>query len=56
MDTITLTLDGLIDILKQLVDNGDIEMRHVHADEALLQYINNEEVTKLYNNLYKWYA
>lgn len=40
----------------QECDDGDPEEDHMDADRALLQYINNEEVTELFHNLKKWYA
>lgn len=34
----------------------DTEEAHVEADSALIEYINDEEVTKAYDNIDKWYA
>ena len=36
--------------------SGDPEGDHVAADEALLAFIGDEEVTSVFNNLEKWYA
>ncbi len=35
---------------------GDIEMDHVEADELLLKYINDKEVTAMFESIHKWYA
>jgi len=32
------------------------ESAHVKADEALLEYIGDEEVTKAFDSIDKWYA
>lgn len=34
----------------------DTETGHVRADKALLEYINDQEITKLFNDMDKWYA
>lgn len=34
----------------------DPELSHQEADRLLLEYINNEEVTKLFNDLERWYS
>lgn len=34
----------------------DQEGAHIRADEALLEYINDEEIKKAYNSIDKWYA
>lgn len=35
---------------------ADIEELHMQADELLLHYINNDDVTTAFNNIRKWYA
>lgn len=45
----------LIEILKDLVV-GDIEINHSKADDALLDFINDDEIRKAWNNIDKWYA
>jgi len=37
-------------------DDTDRECRHSDMDELLLEYINDEEVTKIFNETEKWYA
>lgn len=36
--------------------NGDPEVAHSAADEALIQYINDAEVKAAYDRVDKWYA
>lgn len=35
---------------------GDEEMDHIHADKALLEYINDPEITDAFEKIDKWYA
>lgn len=35
---------------------SDIEIDHDDADSALIAYINDDEVTALYDDIEKWYA
>ena len=37
-------------------DDGDIEASHAEADELLLQYINDPEIEKAFEEVPKWYA
>ncbi len=60
--------EELINKLKELVNekedekNGDTywtedsEKDHIIADELLLRYINDKDVTKYYDRIGKWYA
>jgi oligoribonuclease (3'-5' exoribonuclease) len=34
----------------------DIEVAHKSADEALLDYIEDKEITKAFNEINKWYS
>lgn len=34
----------------------DGETAHIEADELLLRYINDKEITEAFNNIEKWYA
>jgi len=47
-------------LVQRLTDiyNGtlDPEEAHIQADQALLQYINDENVTKAFETIDKWYA
>ena len=47
----------LILALKEIVENsGDIEADHCKADDLLLAYINDPEVTAAFEAIDKWYA
>lgn len=37
-------------------DYGDMEASHAEADELLLQYINDPEIEKAFEEVPKWYA
>lgn len=37
-------------------NHSDYENDHVDADDLLLKYINDNEVTDLFNSIFKWYA
>lgn len=45
-------------LLKQLemCKHMETEEGHIRADELLLEYINDPEITKTFNELGKWYA
>lgn len=46
-----------LNILKISTDNnGDEEENHQEADKLLLKFINEEEITKAFNDIRKWYA
>lgn len=52
-----LTKQQLKDKLSLLgVTDGDPEASHSEADKALLDYIGDKEVTKLFDDIKKWYA
>lgn len=47
----------LIKLLKQSqIINGDKEATHMEIDKALLEYIDDKEITDLFNSIEKWYA
>jgi hypothetical protein len=46
----------IIEILRKCRDNPDFEVAHIEADEALLWYINDEEISDLFYDFKKWYA
>ena len=50
-----LTKEQLLEKLKECA-NMDTESRHVEADNALLDYIDDEKVRKAFDELSKWYA
>ena len=38
------------------IETVDKEYNHIDADNLLLEYINDTDVTKAFNNIKKWYA
>lgn len=34
----------------------DLEVLHIEFDNALLEYINDKEITQAFKNIPKWYA
>ena len=42
--------------LKKAFDEADEEDGHLRADRLLLDYIGDEEVSKIFNSARKWYA
>jgi hypothetical protein len=52
-----MTKQELITELNKIAKmSGDIEVDHIKADDLLLKYINDNEVTTAFNNILKWYA
>ena len=51
-----MTKDELIKQLKDLLANKDQEMAHVEADDLLLKFINDKEISEAYESIEKWYA
>ena len=51
-----ITRDFLVQELKSIGDGGDVENNHVYADELLLAYISDDEVTTAFEDIHKWYA
>lgn len=54
-------IEGLINIKDKQDDRGgfvcgDFQDDHRDADELLLEYIDNEEVTNAFDEIDKWYA
>lgn len=45
----------LIEILKDS-QNGNYEDAHSSADSALLDYINDKEITEAFNSVERWYT
>lgn len=50
-----MTREELIAALRHCT-TGDCEADHANADELLLKYINDPEVTAAFNDIDKWYA
>jgi hypothetical protein len=51
-----IRLLALKEKLKELFEWGDQESAHVQADAALIEYIDDDEVTELFLSIDKWYA
>lgn len=46
----------LLEALRQCATLDDTENAHVLADHALLEYVNDSDVTSAYREIRKWYA
>ena len=45
------------ELIKRLkIDSGDEEVDHGNADDLLLEYIDDNEITEAFNSVDKWYA
>ena len=46
------------ELIKKLRDcnSGDIEIDHGTADDLLIEYIDDKDITDAYNEVHKWYA
>ncbi len=51
-----MTRDELLEKLKSLETDSPDEFSHVEADLALLDFINDPEITEAYHDIAKWYA
>lgn len=52
-----MTKQELIEKLRNIQKNNfDLESNHGDADDLLLEYIDDKEVTKAFNDIDKWYA
>jgi len=52
-----MTKEELIAKLKEAKDlDFDPEIAHVKADQAILDFINDEEINKIYDDISKWYS
>ena len=50
-----MSKEELLEALQE-IEYLDTESRHQEADILLLQYINDPEISGLYNSYDKWYA
>lgn len=46
----------LIDELKALRESSDPEAAHMRADEALLDYIADDDIREVFTSVSRWYA
>jgi hypothetical protein len=51
-----MTKETLIKKLREYSRMGDVETAHFMADEALLKFINDEDIQLAFYNISKWYA
>ena len=51
-----MTREELIEALNDCAKDPDTESRHKSLDDALLFYINDYQVSKLFNSIAKWYS
>jgi hypothetical protein len=51
-----MTKAELLEKLKSWHGETDHEGAHIAADEILLEYINDEEIAKAFNDIEKWYS
>jgi len=51
-----MTKENLIKELKRLSKNEDTHQDHIDADELLLKYIDDNEISDAYDEIAKWYA
>lgn len=51
-----MSLEELIKKLQAECHTDDYEKNHIKADDLLLEFINDERVTKAFNDIEMWYA
>lgn len=51
-----MTKAECLEKLKEASENMDTEAAHGDADDALIEFINDPEITDAYNKVHKWYA
>ena len=52
-----MSKDELLALLNTLnKDDGDPEYDHMHADRALLDYIDDPVITRAFEDVHRWYA
>ena len=47
---------GLLDALEKAAESDDTEEAHGDADDALIDYINDKDISEAYHKIPKWYA
>ncbi len=47
---------GLQEIIDKQKGGSDVENDHADADDLLLAYINDKEISEMYEAIDKWYA
>ena len=51
-----MTKSELIERLQSDCHTGDIEIDHSNADDLLIEFINDDDVRRAYEDVDKWYA
>lgn len=51
-----MTKEALIERLKTLAEWDDNEAAHIEADDALIEYIDDNDVKEAFDSIRKWYA
>jgi hypothetical protein len=51
-----MTKEELIARLKEYAELHDAEIAHINADAALIDFINDPDVTAAFNAIDRWYA
>ena len=51
-----MTKQEIIEALCIEHENSDVECAHVNADNLLLQYINDNEISEAFEAVPRWYA
>lgn len=51
-----MTKEQLLKLLADFAMNSDCEAAHADADDALLAFINDDEISAAFNAIEKWYA
>lgn len=51
-----MSKDELLQILSASAKNDDTEDAHADADNALIVYIADKDITKAYEEIHKWYS
>jgi len=49
-------LKELVELQSNNVGYRDLEGDHIFVDSLLLLYVNDDEITDLFNDIKKWYA
>jgi hypothetical protein len=55
-ETLTQQRIRILNRLLELAKNDDPETGHVEADNLLLELIDDEEITKAFKSIRRWYA
>lgn len=51
-----MTKEELIAKLHEIREKSEREKGHMQADDALIEFINDSEITEAYESISKWYA